>query len=308
MQVSNSSKTRTQPPCKVGEEFIASPTGIGQGWLRRRPSLLVEESMLDIKDLALRFYESPIEKLFNEIRSSALPRIEAPEDIAERLKEYLDAAAESCTWEWDSTHPILYRARKNNYGQLKKFAPSEMGPPEAHIASAGRAQLAGVAMLYVADTAPTAIAEVKPEVDEYITTGTFRIKPEKRLKVLDLTRFHREVFFLPNGERERSSLINLSRYAFSAPVHPANPMKYYAHAYFVQMVRDLRYDGIGYASAIHHNGRCFAFFDADNFRCTRTSLHQVKSVSIVSEQVNFSSLEKTYIAQKDAERRRTKKR
>ena len=41
---------------------------------------------------------------------------------------------------------------------------------------------------------------------------------------------------------------------------------------------------------------------------TRTSLHEVKSVVIASEPVKFSSLEKTYVAQNDAERRRTKKR
>lgn len=257
--------------------------------------------MLNIKDLAFRFYELPTQRLFNEIRSSAFPRIEVPESIAGKLKQHLDAAAQSCTSEWDSNQPILYRARKNNYGQLKQFARSEMGPPEAHMASAGRAQPAGVAVLYVADAAQTAIAEVRPEVGEYVTTATFRIKPEKRLKVLDLTRFSHSVYSL--SYRDRSSLIELSRYAFSAPIHPDNPKKYYAHAYFVQMVRDLRYDGIGYESAVHQNGRCFAFFDADNFRCTRTSLHQVKSVSIASEPVKFSSAEKTYIAKMDAKGR-----
>lgn len=264
--------------------------------------------MLNIEDLAFRFFESPIEKLFNEIRSSAFPRIEVPESIAGKLEQHLDAAAQFCTSEWDSNQPILYRARKNNYGQLKQFARSEMGPPEAHMASAGRAQPAGVAVLYVADTAQTAIAEVRPEVAEYVTTATFRIKPEKRLKVLDLTRFSDDVHSLLDRNRSTySSLINLSRYAFSAPIHPDNPKKYYAHAYFVQTVRDRLYDGIGYESAVHQKGRCFAFFDADNFRCTRTSLHQVKSVSIASEPVKFSSIEKTHIAEMDAKGRGIKK-
>lgn len=245
---------------------------------------------MDIKNLA---FESPIEELFREIQSSVFPRLEVPESIAERLKQHLNRAAQFCTWEWDSNHPVLYRARKNDYGQLKRFTPAEMGPPKTHDASTGRAQPAGVAVLYVADTAPTAIAEVKPEIGEYVTTGTFRIKPEKKkLKVLDLTRFRHQILLSPT---ELSGLINLSRRAFSAAAHPKNPMRYYAHAYFVQMVRDLRppdkigYDGIGYKSAVHPDGRCFAFFDADNFRCTRTSLHQVKSVSIESERVKYSS-------------------
>lgn len=259
---------------------------------------------MDIEDLAFRFYESPLGKLFNEIRSTAFPRIEVPVSTAEELKKYLDVAAKFCTSEWDSNAPRLYRARKNNYGQLKQFAPSEMGPPEAHVTSAGRAQLAGVAVLYVADSAPTAIAEVRPEIGEYVTNGTFRIKPGKKLKVMDLSQSSNKVFFQEDREIRRLifSLSDLSKDAFSATVHPDNPKKYYAHAYFVQMVRDLGYDGIGYDSVAHIKGRCFAFFDADNFKCTRTSLHQVKSVSIASERVNFSLAEEKYIAQKDAER------
>lgn len=266
-----------------------------------RPPLLVEESIVDIKDLAFRFYESPVAELFSEIQSSASPRIGVPENIAERLKQYLNTAVQFCTYEWDNTHPVLYRARKNEYGQLKQFTTTKMGPPEAHKATAGRAQPTGATVLYVADTAATAIAEVKPDVGEYVTTGRFRIKSKEKLKVLDLSRVSPRIILSDN---ELSGLISLSRYAFSAPVHPENPRKYYAHAYFVQMVRDLRYDGIGYKSAVHPDGRCFAFFNAGNFRCTQTSLHQVKSVSIASERVKYSSLEKDHIAKRYAERRR----
>lgn len=247
---------------------------------------------MDIKDQAFRFYKSPVEELFDEIRSSAFPRIEVPESIVERLGQHLNVAAKFCTSKWDDKHSILYRARKNNYGQLKRFMPSEMGPPEAHVASAGRAQPAGVAVLYVADTAPTAIAEVRPEVGEYVTTGTFRIKIGKKLKVLDLTRFGIRELINSFEEKEISILINLSRRAFSAQAHPNDPTKYYAHAYFVQMVRDLGYNGIGYESAVNRNGRCFAFFDANKFICTRTSLHQVKSVSIASDRVKYYLTEK----------------
>lgn len=256
---------------------------------------------MELKDLAFRFYESPIENIFNEIRLSAFPRIEAPEIFSEKLRQHLNFAKEFCTHEWGS-NLIFYRARKNNYGQLKKFWPSKMGPPDAHIASAGRAQPAGVAMLYVADSEPTAIAEVRPEVGEYVTTGKFKIKPEKKLKVLDLTRFNRELLKYPSEEID--GLIKLSRNAFSAPAHPNDPKKYYAHAYFVQMVRDLGYDGIGYASAVNINGRCFAFFDANKLKCTRTSLHEVDSVSISSKKVIYSPEEKKYIAQKNAEKRK----
>lgn len=255
---------------------------------------------MDLKDLAFRFYESPIERLFAEIRSSAFPRIEVPTQVAEQLDQHLDQAIKICASQWDSTHPTLYRARRHDYGQFERFPGKNMGPPAPDRASAGRAQLAGAAMLYVADTAQTAIAEVKPDVGEYITVGTFRIKPEKQLRVLDLTRFSPAV--LHSSLSEQSSLIRLSRYAFSAAVHPGNPRKYHAHAYFVQKIRDQGFDGIGYQSAVNDSGRCFAFFDDSYFRCTRTQLHQVKAVSVTAERVQFSSMERKYLANQKAAR------
>ncbi len=255
---------------------------------------------MDLKDLAYRFWESPVQKLFSEIRTSAFPRIDVPPYIAQELDKHLLSAAKVCTSQWDSSQPVLYRARKNDYGQFEKFAAANMGPPPADAASAGRAQPAGVAMLYLADAAETAIAEVKPDAGEYVTVGTFRVRAGRNLKVLDLTRFDTSLLSAPL--REQSDLIGLSRHAFSAPVHPGDPRKYHAHAYFVQKVRDLGYDGIGYRSAVQDKGRCFAFFESSYFRCTQTRLHQALSVSVRSERVSFSLLEKQHISEKKPKR------
>lgn len=249
---------------------------------------------MDLKDCAYRFYESPVEKLFQDIRTLAVPRIEVPLDVESQLDKYLNEATEFCTAHWTRTQPILFRARKSDYGQLEKFVPKDMGPPPAAIISAGRAQLAGGAMLYLADSCQTAITEVKPDVGEYVTVGNFKIISERLVKILDLTRFKAD-WKAPYPQLE--NLIRLSKYAFSAQVHPAHPRKYYAQAYFVQKIRDLGYDGIGYKSAVHDEGRCFAFFDASLFKCTRTQLHQVKKVEVLAEHVQFSLMEKRYIAE-----------
>lgn len=259
---------------------------------------------MDLKDLAYRFWEAPVQKLFSDIRASAFPRIEVPQHIAEELNKHLVSAAGVCSSQWDSSQPVLYRARKNHYGQLEKFTGANMGPPPSDAASAGRAQPAGVAMLYLADTVQTAIAEVKPDTREYLTVGTFRVRSGSTLRVLDLTRFDPALLSYPL--RERFELIELSRRAFSAPVHPSDPRKYHAHAYFVQKVRDLGYDGIGYQSAVEENGRCFAFFDSSHFRCTQTRLHQALSVSVRSERVSFSLLEKQHIASLKSKRKVTR--
>jgi len=249
-----------------------------------------------------RFYQSPVEKLFNGIRSSVTPRLAVNAGLSIELEKHLHLAAKLHTFEWDSSHPLLYRARKNKFGQLWAFKATDMGPPDSDRASAGRAQLAGVAMLYLADNALTAISEVKPDKGQYVTVGSFRVQPEKKLKVLDLTRFRDEAYSASSSDVLK--LIDLSRYAFSAPVHPEQPRKYHAQAYFVQTVGDLGFDGVGYASAVHSKGRCFAFFDSKNFKCTRTHLHEVKSVSVLAKRPKFSVTDKRHIAElkKKAER------
>lgn len=252
---------------------------------------------MNIKDLHFRFNETRSLKLFSEIRSSVSLRLEVPPDIECKLEQQLGIATKFCESTWNSTQPALYRARKNDFEQLDKYARKHMGPPPADAAQAGRAQIAGVSMFYIADTPETAIAEVKPDVGEFITVAKFRIKAGTELKVLDLTRISEEIMIHWNA---RFDLLELSLKAFPAQANPANPKKYYAHNYFVQKVQDLGYDGIGYKSAVTTNGRCFAFFNSNHFRCTQTQLHQVRSVSISSERVHFSPLDKQHVRKKKA--------
>lgn len=260
---------------------------------------------MELNDLKFRFWKSDAAKLFSEISESSFPRIEVSLEVSTQLDQYLHQAIELCTFYWDNAHPVLFRARKNDFGQLEKFKAANMGPPPSDQVSVGRAQLAGVSMLYLADTISASITEVRPDVGEYVTVGNFRIKIGNRLKVLDLTRFRSEVFTA--NPPVQSSLINISKYAFSAQVHYSDPRRYRAQAYFVQKIRDLGYDGIGYSSAVHDKGRCFAFFDSSHFKCTRTQLHHVNSVVVHAESVQFSTGEKQFIAKQKANRKSKKK-
>jgi hypothetical protein len=125
------------------------------------------------------------------------------------------------------------------------------------------------------------------------------------LKVLDLSKFKTEVSIA--NDKVLSTLVSLSRYAFSAKVNSSDPGRYRAQAYLVQRIRDLGYDGIGYESAAHDEGRCFAFFDSSHFKCTRTQLHQVKGVRVLADPVQFSALERQWIAKQKADWKSKKK-
>lgn len=249
-------------------------------------------TMADLKDLQYRFFQAPIEMLFNEIGTKALPHIDVPEDLSNELDMHLQSAITYCTCYWQDSSIKLYRARRNDYEQFYKFPRKKMGPPKHAEASEGRAQPAGLAFLYLANEVDTAVAEIKPEIGEYITVGHFRLKKKKPLKLLDLSRLSTSV---KTKAIDLFNLSRLSRHAFSAPAHSKDPNKYKAQAYFVQKIRALNYDGIGYESATRQGGRCFAFFDSNKFRCTHTQLRQVKSITVLSEPTNFSEAEKAYI-------------
>lgn len=47
--------------------------------------------------------------------------------------------------------------------------------------------MAGVSVLYLADSPETAIAEVKPDVEELITVGVFKLVSKAKTKIIDLT-------------------------------------------------------------------------------------------------------------------------
>lgn len=248
---------------------------------------------MDLADLSFNFYKTREEKLFEKVHSSASLCVKIPEEIDALLREEISKIEEYCESNIKKIPPFLYRARKNDYAQHKKFTPSQMGAPKANLASTGRAQLAGSSVLYLSNEIKTAIAEVKPAIGDKITIGRFKIKTSKELKILDLTSFRIKNLF--EDVDLVYKLFNLSKLAFSAPIHSNDPKRYYPQIYLVQLIKDLGYDGIIYTSSALNEGKCFVFFDEKNFTCTRTSLHSIKSISIEFEDLKYSQIDRNYI-------------
>nr|MDC2856090.1 RES family NAD+ phosphorylase [Ningiella sp. W23] len=76
-----------------------------------------------------------------------------------------------------------YRARIQKTSK-ELFPANEMGAPPKTLASNGRANPFGISYLYVASTENTAVSEVRPHNNEFITIATFKAKEE--LKLVDL--------------------------------------------------------------------------------------------------------------------------
>lgn len=107
--------------------------------------------MIDLKDLAFSFHESHAVKLFKKVRKLAKPSFEVPESIKDEIERYLKVTEEYCNSELIIGKDRYYRAHKHDFDQLKNFSKKNMGPPSPELASIGRAQMAGVSVLYLAD-------------------------------------------------------------------------------------------------------------------------------------------------------------
>jgi hypothetical protein len=86
---------------------------------------------------------------------------------------------------------LIYRARRAESRveakEYLKTAESNLGPPSAEKATAGRMNAAGIRVFYGAFSPETCIAEVRPHVGGLIVVGAFNLLRD--IKVLDMTLF-----------------------------------------------------------------------------------------------------------------------
>jgi hypothetical protein len=148
----------------------------------------------------------------------------------------------------------LYRARVHrDRSRTDRFQPTEVGPPPAQHATAGRANRDGEAMLYVASDEATAISEVRPWKGAPVALA--RIVLTKKVRILDLTDF--EPIASPFFEEsigwkvEARGLLWRLREDMKRPVTPhLTDRQYQPTQYAAQLIRNAGFDGIAYPSAM----------------------------------------------------------
>lgn len=122
--------------------------------------------------------------------------------------------------------------------------PEARMKPQWHLAKEGRANAAGIPCLYMADTEDTAIAEVRPWVDAWVSLGRFATNQE--LRVVDCSVDTIDAPFRPYGftlaEREQAVWYQINR-AFARPTINTDTRSDYAPT---QIIAELfKADGIG---------------------------------------------------------------
>lgn len=191
-----------------------------------------------------------------------------------RYLKYLDHEVESKT--------IFFRSRKSTENQ--KFPPSKMGMPPPDKARNGRANPVGIPYLYLASNLETAIAEIRPSLNEKVTVGRFKLL--EAISIIDL----RDVspFQLVEDE-DFETLFNMIGYLnklgsdLSKPVTPKGAeLEYLPTQYLCEFIKSCGWEGVAYNSSLA-NGYNLAIFTDGQLKCTRTELYKIEKKTLSYE-------------------------
>lgn len=223
--------------------------------------------------------------------------------VEKEFQDIFDAIIEEC--EYDIPQNMsLYRARiydnskkkDEETGKIKgediPYNDNDIGiPPTNIIPPSGRINSKGINCFYLADDKETAIAEVRPNIDSYVTIGTF--KTERSLKVIKLSSKMSNCYnnkdSVVQGNFSRtfimSFLSNLQIEFFCPIAENDRDIKYLPMQYFSQYCKYKNFDGIIFPSSVmeqyertksHYN---YTFFKDTNIRWVDSELFRVREIS-----------------------------
>jgi len=185
---------------------------------------------------------------------------------------------------------IFYRARI--CPTPSGFMDDEMGPPPPHLATAGRANPEGISILYLADTVKTTLHEIRAGVYDYVTIGSFELLRD--MEVINLAEIDKISPFIAS----KSYGIDFTRHAINMEQlkmigkEIAKPLRrhdsildYLPTQYVSDYIKSKEFDGIEYISTMSPDGVNLAVFDHKIFRCTGTTVYDVKSLTYSYDKV-----------------------
>ena len=214
-------------------------------------------------------YQTFAEKVVNQYRF-------ALDDESVEFQILLKATAEKRKTTIDRNQR-LFRARKGcdriHNGLFQPHPIKDMLAPPPDKAHEGRVNPKGIPCFYAADQFKTAVSELRPWVDEYISVAI--LNPFAELKVVDLTNDDEPSIVFkkclnkalpeskPEIEKQIWSDINV---AFSKPISIDDETSKYAPTQIIsEWFKSWGYDGVVYKSSVHSEGKNYAFFDVNLF-------------------------------------------
>lgn len=227
-----------------------------------------------------------LEGLFSEIKAhlQSVSRFSLPEELMSKLVwiiDYYEGVGDSVLAEGE----VLYRARLHDVDQRRAFSLEKMGAPPPDKSIAGRVNPVGLPYLYLANSAQTAIAEVRPWTRALISVGDF--KPTKILRILDFTK-RASVEAAENPAMAVHSAISEGLFVhrhFGAPVHRDDHLSYLPMQFITDLVKQRGFDGIRFSSLQVEGGKNTVLFDPGSANCRSVSVYGVGNISYQTQEL-----------------------
>lgn len=167
---------------------------------------------------------------------------------------------------------------------INKYKRKEMGCPPSELATAGRANPAGISYLYLCEDEPTTYYEVRATYLDKLSIGTFRILRD--LRIVDFSTKVSLYYAFSNGGVTNAIVAKLILDEISRDM--SRPMRRFdSEQEYVptQMICEycklmVKADGVSFKSSVYKDGRNYVLFDKNNAKCTNVVSREVNSVII----------------------------
>lgn len=151
-----------------------------------------------------------------------------------------------------------------------------MGKPPENKAKNGRANPVGIPYLYLASSLQTAIAEIRPTINDFVTVGRFKFL--SAISVIDL----QDVSPFQFSESEDFEiLVNKIGYLkklgqdLSKPINPKDSeLQYLPTQYLCEFIKKSGWDGVAFKSSLSDEHNLTIFSDG-KCKCTKTELYKI---------------------------------
>ncbi len=155
-------------------------------------------------------------------------------------------------------------------------------PPSSKCLKAGRCNPIGLSLLYLANDHKTAIEEISPLVNEYISVAEFF--PIRDLKIFNLSVNNFHIYDDTDKYRWLHSLIRQIEIIFQNPANESSNDEYKICQAVVEIFKELKFDGVAYssskASAFQKEALNYAIFDTELCEPVSSKLFKIADVKI----------------------------
>lgn len=189
----------------------------------------------------------------------------------------------------------FYRARicSNSRG----FGKENMSAPPPGKRKSGRVNPEGIGVLYLTSDEQTALSEVRANVFDFITVGTFRLL--KDINVVNISGLNRisPVLYMSGLESLAANIKIFSDIAkeIAKPLRRNDsPLEYLPTQYITEFIKSKGYSGVAYMSTMGTGGDDVAVFDESLFECIAVHNVEIKKVEYTYEGLAPGNAQITY--------------